>query len=141
MAIRGIVFDLATMVIGGIIFGLTATGIRSNVVCRTTLEILVTIVILHRATLVIRGVVICCPTTAICNKHNNQPKEECTAKMPETEAKQQATTNWHNERTRGQHNMNASATTAMGRITMARVTMATTTTMTTMLSVLANIKG
>ncbi len=37
-------------------------------------------------------------------EHNNQPKEGREAKMPATEATQQATTSWHNKRTKGWRN-------------------------------------
>jgi hypothetical protein len=75
------------------------------------------------------------------NKHNNQPKEGRVANMPATEAKQQASTSWRNERTRGQCNTNASATTKMGTMTTVTVTVATITTTTTTLVGVASIKG
>jgi hypothetical protein len=37
-------------------------------------------------------------------EHNNQPKEECAAKMPATKATQEATTSHWDERTRGRRN-------------------------------------
>ncbi len=37
-------------------------------------------------------------------EHNNQPKEGGAAKMPATEAMQQAMTSQHDKRTRGRHN-------------------------------------
>jgi hypothetical protein len=52
-------------------------------------------------------------------KHNNQPKVGRMAKMPATEAKQQATTSWLDERTRKWRNTNTSAMTATGTMTMA----------------------
>jgi hypothetical protein len=55
------------------------------------------------------GVVIRPTTTAMHSIHNNQLKEGHAAKMPVTEAKQQATIGRSNERMRGRHNTNASA--------------------------------
>jgi hypothetical protein len=99
------------------------------------------IVIFHRATLAISGIVICYTTRAIRGKHNSQPKEGRAAKMPATEAKQQATTSRHGEKTRGQCNTNTSTTTAMGMMKMATVTVVTTTMTTTTLAAVASIKG
>jgi hypothetical protein len=53
---------------------------------------------------------------AMRGKHNNQPKEGCAAKMPATEAKQQATTSRRDKRMRGWCNTKASARSAMGTI-------------------------
>ncbi len=119
-AIRSIIFGCTAILIGGIIFDLTATGICSVVICRATLAI--GVAVFHCTTLAICGVVICRTTTSIRRKHKNQPKEGHASKMPATEAKQQATNSPHDERTRGWHNTNASATTAMG--TMKTVTAA-----------------
>jgi hypothetical protein len=127
-----IVFSHTAMEIGGIVFSLVATGIHGVVFRRATLVI--GIVVFCRATLAIRGIVIFCTTTAIHSKHNNQPKEGRGAKMLATEAKQQATTSWHNKRMRGQRNMNVSATTAKGTMTMATVSAETTIMMTTTLA-------
>jgi hypothetical protein len=80
------------------------------------------VTIFRCATSAIRGIVICHTTMAMRGKHNNQPKEEPTVKMPVTEAKQQATTSRHNKRMRGWCNTNASATTATGTMTMSTVT-------------------
>jgi hypothetical protein len=114
------------MAIGGIVFSLTA-GIRCVIFRRATLVI--GIILFRHATLVIHGIFICHTTTAMHGGHNNQPKEGCAMKMPATEAKQQATTSQHNERTRGWQNTNTSATTAMGTMTMVMVTAASMTTM------------
>ncbi len=51
--------------------------------------------------------------------------------------KQQATTSQHNKRMRGQHNTNANAMTARGRMTTVMVTAATKMTMTTMFTAAA----
>ncbi len=47
------------------------------------------------------GVVVCPTTTAMCGKHNNQPKEGRSAMMAATEAKKQATTSQRDKRLRG----------------------------------------
>jgi hypothetical protein len=96
----------------------------------------------HRhATLAIGGTVICHTTMAMHGKHNNQPKEGCAAKMPATEAKQQATASRRYERTGGQCNTNASATTATGTMTTATVTAANMMTITIPLTAAASIEG
>ncbi len=97
-----------------IVFSLTAKGISDDVVCHATLAIDVTI--FRRATSAIQGIVICRSTTAMCGEHLNQPNEGRTAKVPATEAKQQATTSRCNKRMRGQHNTNASATSVIAGV-------------------------
>jgi hypothetical protein len=113
-------------------------GIPGNVIYHATLVIGVSV--FRHTTLAIRGVVICRSTTALRSEHNNQPKEGHAAKMPVTEAKQQATTSRRDERTRGQRNTNASKTTAMGTITMAKMTAPTTMTTTTTSAAAASIE-
>ncbi len=78
------------MAIGGIIFSLSTTEICGIIFRRVIFVI--GIAIFHRATSAICSIVIYSTITAMHCKHNNQPKERCTAKMPVTEAKQQATT-------------------------------------------------
>jgi hypothetical protein len=96
-AISSVVIGNAAMKIGGIVFSLTAMGIPGVVFCHATLVI---------------GIIVCRATLAI---HNNQPIEGCVAKMPVTEAKQQATTSRRDKRKRGQCNTNASKMTATRR--------------------------
>ncbi len=77
MAIHGIVFGHAAMVIGVVdFFSLTATEILGVVFHCGTL--VVGIVVFCRTTPLL---VICCTTTAMHSKHTNQPKEGCTAKI------------------------------------------------------------
>jgi hypothetical protein len=121
------VVAVAVAVARCIVFSLTTTGIRNNVICCATSVI--GVAIFCHATLAIRGVVICRSTMAM-QGHNNQPKEGHAAKMPATEAKQKATTSWRNERIRGQRNMNASVITETGTMTTAMMTAPTTMTMT-----------
>jgi hypothetical protein len=121
-----------------IIFSLTATGIRGNIVCHATLAIGVTV--FRHATLAIHSVVICRSTTAMHGKHNNQPKEGRVAKMPATEAKQQATTSRRNERTRGWRNTNISTMTATGTMPLPTMTVPTTLTRTTTFAAVASIE-
>jgi hypothetical protein len=59
------------------------------------------------ATLGIHIVIICCSIRAVRAEHNNQPKEEYLAKMPATEANQQATTSRHDKTPRGRRNTKA----------------------------------
>jgi hypothetical protein len=74
---HGIVFGHTTMVIGGIVFfSLTATGI-CGVVFRRGTSVIGIIVFCHAKPLL----VICRTTTAMCGKHNNQPKEGCAANI------------------------------------------------------------
>ncbi len=101
------VVAVVVAVVWGIVFSLTAKGISNDVVCRATLAI--DFAIFHRATLAIQGVVICHSTMAMRSEHINQPNEGHAAKVPATEAKEQATTSRCNERTRGRRNTNASA--------------------------------
>jgi hypothetical protein len=101
------------MAIGGVVIGLTATGICGVIFRRATLVI--GVIIFCRATLAIHGVVVYRTTTAMCSGHNNQPKEGCVAKMLATEAKQQATTSHRDKKSRGRHNTNTSAMTATRR--------------------------
>ncbi len=61
------------------------------------------------------SVVVCHTTTAMCGIHSNQPKEGRTAKMPSTNATQQALTSQHDKRMRERHNRNASAMAARWR--------------------------
>jgi hypothetical protein len=68
------------MALGGIIFSLTAMGIRGVIFRQATLVI--GIIVFRRATLAIRNVAVCRITTAMCGEHNNQPKEGHTSKMP-----------------------------------------------------------
>jgi hypothetical protein len=92
-----------------IVFSLTAKGISNEVICRVTSAI--DVAIFRHTTLAIQGVVIICPfTMAMHGEHINQPNEGGAAKVPGTEAKQQATTSRCNKRTRGWRNTNASAT-------------------------------
>jgi hypothetical protein len=132
------VVTVAVVVARCIVFSLTATGIRGNVLCRAALAI--GVAIFRRATLALRGVVICRSTTAMRGGHNKQPKEGSAAKMPATEAKQEATTSWRDDRIRGRRNMNASAMTATGTMTTATMTAPTTMTMTITLAAAASIK-
>ncbi len=65
-AIRAAVFDPAAMAIGGIYFGLTAKGIRGNVICHATavmgVAVFCRLVVFCRANSAIRGVIVChCP--------------------------------------------------------------------------------
>jgi hypothetical protein len=48
-----------------------------------------------------------------CSIHNNQTRNGCVAKVPATEAKQQATTSQRNKRARGHCNTNISVITAI----------------------------
>jgi hypothetical protein len=131
VAVRGVVARC-------IVFSLTATGIRGNVVCHATLTI--GVAIFHQATSAIHSVVICCSTMAMHGGHNNQQKEGLTEKMPVTEAKQQATTSWRDKRTRGRRNTNVGAMTAMGMMTTATMIVPTIMTMTTTSAAAASIK-
>ncbi len=89
-----------------IVVSLTVKGISNDIVYRATSGI--DVAIFRRATLAIQGVIICRSTMTMRGEHINQPNERCMAKVPATEAKQQGTTSRCNERTRGQHNTNAS---------------------------------
>jgi hypothetical protein len=73
---------VVVVVVRFIIFSLTATGIRGDVVCRATSAI--GVAAFRRATLMIRGIVICHSTTAMRGGHNNQPKEGRAAKLAAT---------------------------------------------------------
>ncbi len=132
------VVTVAVVVAQCIVFSLTAKGICGNVVCCAPLVI--GVAVFGRATLAIRGVVICRSTMAMRGGHNKQPKETRAAKMPATEAKQEATTSRRDDRTRGRRNTNASATTATGTMIMVTMTVPTTMTTTTILAVAASIK-
>jgi hypothetical protein len=90
-----------------IVFNLTAKGISNNVGCCATLTI--DVAIFCRATLAIQGVIIYRSTMAMRGEQITQPNEGHAAKVPATEAKQQATTSRCNKRTKGQRNTNASA--------------------------------
>jgi hypothetical protein len=97
-----------------IVFSLTTKGISNDVVCRATSVI--DVAIFCRTTSAIQCVVICHSTTAMRGEHINQPNEGRAAKVPVTEAKQQATTSQCNERTRGWRNTNASATSVVAGV-------------------------
>jgi hypothetical protein len=97
-----------------IVFSLTAKGISNDVVCHATSAM--DVAIFRHATLALRGIVICRSITAMRGEHINQPNEGCAAKVPATEAKQQATTRRHNKRTRGRRNTNASATSVVAGV-------------------------
>jgi hypothetical protein len=121
---RAVVRVVVVAVVRCIVFSLTATEIRDDVVCFTTSAI--GVAIFHCITSAILGIVICRSTTAMRGEHNNHPKQGSAAKMPAIEAKQQATTSQREKRTRGQRNTNASAMTATGTMTLATMTAPTT---------------
>ncbi len=108
------VFVVVVAVARCIVFSLTTKGISDGGVCRATSAI--DVAIFRCATSEIQGVVICRSTTAMSGEHINQPSEGRAAKVPATEAKQQATTSQCNERTRGQRNTNASATSVVAGV-------------------------
>jgi hypothetical protein len=108
------VVAVVVAVVRCIVFRLTAKGISNDVVCGATLAL--DVAIFYRASLAIQGVVICRSTTAMLGEHINQPNEVRAAKVPATEAKQQATTSRCNERTRGRRNTNVSATSVVAGV-------------------------
>jgi hypothetical protein len=63
---------------------------------------------------------------AMRSEYNNQLKEGCVAKMPATDAKQQATTSRCNKRVRGMSNTKAGAMAATGKMTLAMMNVPTT---------------